>query len=167
MNSRLFLVCVEARARDRFTAKERTTRRWSTIWQVAACVPTTCRWPVITPRVVRPVRPISATSRAKTMPAATACYRPLPNTTPTCSPNAGSCVRRTAPRCGSRSESPSLRGARPEGLVVLAAGALVAPVLLLNSVPASGRADWPTVRSANWANGLVHAGSRSERPAAR
>ena len=78
-----------------------TTSRWSTIWRVADCIPITCRWPVITPTVVPPVRPTSATSRAKTMPPATACCRPLPSTAPTCWPNVGSCAwTRTARRSG-------------------------------------------------------------------
>ena len=61
-----------------------TTSRWSTIWQGADCIPITCRWPVITPTTAPPVRPISATSRARTTPPAMACCRPSPSTAPSC-----------------------------------------------------------------------------------
>ena len=38
--------------------------------RVSDCTPTTYQWPAIAPTGVSPVRPISATSRAKTTPAA-------------------------------------------------------------------------------------------------
>ena len=61
-----------------------TTSRWSTIWQGADCILITCRWPVITPPVARPVRPTSARSHAKTTPPAMACCLPLPSTALSC-----------------------------------------------------------------------------------
>ena len=80
---------------------QQTISRWSNILRLADCTPITCRWPAITPRVVPPVRPTCARSRAKTTAAAMVCCPPLPSMAPTCWTNVGCCAwKPTAPRCG-------------------------------------------------------------------
>ena len=123
-----------------------TISRWSTISRVVDCIPITCRWPAITPTGVPPVRPTCARSRAKTTPAAMVCCRPLPSTAPTCWTECR-VLRLEADRtqvrqviAQHRSDTLTLQAK----VVVLAAGALATPLLLLNS------------RSGDWPRGLAN-----------
>ena len=124
----------------------RTTRRWSTIWQVAACTPITCRWPAITPTDCATCQAYLCDQSCKNDAGRNGV---LPAVAEHGAQLLAECrvVRLEADRtqvrqviCQRRSDMLALKAK----VVVLAAGALVTPVLLLNS------------RSGDWPRGLAN-----------